>query len=154
MNNYKQEDIEIIDFLYKHMKSIIENDVATYHETTSKDLTLYEWFVTPHRIDGIPFHDFMMETNATKGTVFGSDIKADHENKHIQSRFDLSNLRVQQYGDTSIASYTLLISTNLPSGVHVVAHNESRVIVRIDGKWQVVHCHKSPAWQAPHDKNK
>jgi len=100
MNNKKQEDIEIIDFLYKHINSIIENDIATYHETTNKDLTLYEWFVTPHRIDGIPFHDFMMESNGAKGTVFGSDVKADHENNQIKSRFDLSNLHIQQYGNT------------------------------------------------------
>jgi hypothetical protein len=34
--------------------------------------------------------------------------------------------------------------------VKVVSHNESRVIVKQDGKWKVVHVHKSPAWQAPH----
>ena len=32
----------------------------------------------------------------------------------------------------------------------VASHNESRVIVKIDDKWKVVHVHKSPAWQAPH----
>jgi len=34
--------------------------------------------------------------------------------------------------------------------VRVASHNESRVIVKIDGVWKVVNCHKSPAWQAPH----
>ncbi|MFW6184907.1 MAG: protein kinase, partial [Chloroflexota bacterium] len=28
-------------------------------------------------------------------------------------------------------------------------HNESRVLIRQDGGWKVVHVHKSPAWQAP-----
>ena len=50
----------------------------------------------------------------------------------------------------AIASYTMLISTALPEGVRVAAHNESRVIVKIDGNWKVVHCHKSPAWGASH----
>ena len=49
--------------------------------------TLYEWWVTPHRIDGLPFHDFMMESNANRGTVFGSDVK-----QKAETRFDLSNL--------------------------------------------------------------
>ncbi|RME90483.1 MAG: DUF4440 domain-containing protein, partial [Anaerolineae bacterium] len=121
-----------------------ENDVQTYYETCADDLTLYEWWVTPHRIDGLPFHEFMMEANARRGTVFGAEGEA------APTRFDLANLRIQRYGDTAIASYTLLVSTATAEGVRVVAHNESRVMVKREGKWKVVHVHKSPAWQAPH----
>jgi ketosteroid isomerase-like protein len=138
-------DEEIRDFLLRHLRSVQENDIATYHDTSAEDLTLYEWWITPHRIDGLPFHEFMMGSNAERGTVFGSDAaqKAD-------SRLDLANLHIQRYGDTAIASYTLLISTALPEGVQVKAHNESRVMVKQAGKWKVVHVHKSPAWPAPH----
>ena len=88
----------------------------------------------------------MMNANSERGTVFGA------ENKGLRaaSRFDLANLHIQRYGDTAIASYTMMVSTALPEGVSVASHNESRVMVKIDGKWKVVHCHKSPAWQAPH----
>ena len=136
---------EIIAFLKRHLQSIQENDTQTYQETTSEDLTLYEWWVTPHRIDGLPFHEFMMSSNAERGAVFGSEGKA-----KSPTRFDLSNLHIQNYGDTAIASYTLLISTSTPEGVRVASHNESRVIVKLSGTWKVVHVHKSPAWQAPH----
>jgi len=139
-------DNEIHDFLLKHLKGILENDIASYHETTADDLTLYEWWVTPHRIDGLPFHEFMMTANDARGSVFG----AEDQGQKAPSRFDLSNLHIQRYGDTAIASYTLLISTALASGVRVAAHNESRVIVNQNGVWKVVHVHKSPAWQAPH----
>ena len=139
-------DEEIHDFLLKHLKGIQENDIAAYHETTAEDLTLYEWWVTPHRLDGLPFHEFMMTANAARGSVFGAEDKG----QGAQSRLDLSNLHIQRYGDTAIASYTLLISTALPEGVRVAAHNESRVLVRMGGAWKVVHVHKSPAWQAPH----
>jgi len=134
---------EIQEFLLKHLGGIMSNDIASYHETTSEDLTLYEWWVTPHRLDGLPFHEFMMTSNASRGTVFGAQEKG-------ETRFDLSNLLIQRYGDTVIASYTLLISTALPEGVKVAAHNESRVIVKLNGEWKVVHVHKSPAWPAPH----
>lgn len=137
---------EIHAFLLRHLKGIQENDVAAYHETTSSDLTLYEWWVTPHRIDGLPFHEFMMNANAEKGMVFGSEAKAGE----ARTRFDLSNLHIQRYGDVAIASYTLLVSTSVAEGVKVAAHNETRVIVRLDGAWKVVHVHKSPAYQAPH----
>jgi hypothetical protein len=141
---------EIFDFLNRHMQSIMENDVSSYHATTSNELTLYEWFVTPHRIDGVPFHDFMMESNTSRGTVFGTEVEDIPEASNPATRFDFANLHIQHYGDTAIASYTLLLSTNMPGGVQVVAHNESRVMVKVEGDWQVVHVHKSPAWKAPH----
>jgi hypothetical protein len=136
---------EIIAFLKIHLGSIQENDIQTYQETTAEDLTLYEWWITPHRIDGLPFHEFMMTSNAERGTVFGAEGEA-----KSPTRFDLSNLHIQNYGDTAIASYTLLISTASPEGVRVASHNESRVIVKRNDAWKVVHVHKSPAWQAPH----
>lgn len=138
-------DSEVLEFLLRHLQAIQENDIATYRETTAEDLTLYEWWVTPHRIDGIPFHEFMMRSNAARGTVFGAE-----GGGNAASRFDLANLRIQRYGDTAIASYTLLVSTATSEGVQVAAHNESRVMVKLDGAWKVVHVHKSPAWQAPH----
>jgi len=136
---------KIIAFLKKHLQSIQDNDTQAYAETTAEDLTLYEWWITPHRIDGLPFHEFMMTSNAERGTVFGAETFS-----KSPTRFDLSNLQVQNYGDTAIASYTLLISTATADGVKVASHNESRVMVRLNGTWKVVHVHKSPAWQAPH----
>jgi len=135
---------EITEFLLRHLKAINENDTKVYYETTHADLTLYEWWVTPHRLDGLPFHEFMMEANAKHGTVFGA------EGEPAPTRFDLANLKIQDYGETAIASYTLLVSTATPQGVQVAAHNESRVMVKFNGKCQVVHVHKSPAYAAPH----
>jgi len=138
-------DQEVHEFLLKHLQGIMNNDIASYHETTAKDLTLYEWWVTPHRLDGLPFHEFMMTSNAERGTVFGAEGRG-----KTTTRFDLSNLHIQNYGDTAITSYTLLISTASAEGVKVASHNESRVMVRQNSSWKVVHVHKSPAWQAPH----
>ena len=136
---------EILLFLNLHLQSIQANDVQTYSETTAEDLTLYEWWITPQRIDGLSFHEFMMTSNAERGAVFGAEGEAGS-----RTRFDLSNVHIQNYGETVIASYTLLISTASPEGVKVASHNESRVIVKRNGAWKVVHVHKSPAWQAPH----
>ncbi len=139
-------DQEVHEFLLKHLSGIMNNDIATYHETTAEDLTLYEWWVTPHRLDGLPFHEFMMTSNADRGSIFGAEDKG----QKAQNRLDLANLHIQRYGDTAIASYTLLISTALTEGVKVAAHNESRVMVKLNGEWKVVHVHKSPAYSAPH----
>ena len=144
-------DSEIHEFLLHHLGAILKNDFDTYHATTSDDLTLYEWWVTPHRLDGLPFHDFMMAENASHGHVFGAEEgEGDATREESHTRFDLANLHIQRYGETAIASYTLLISTGAYGKVNVAAHNESRVIVKLDGRWQIVHVHKSPAWPAPH----
>jgi hypothetical protein len=142
-------DPEIYDFLMNHLQSILDNNIEVYHATTHEDLTLYEWWVTPHRIEGLLFHDFMMAENARRGAVFGAE-SSEKEDFEVNTRFDLSNLRIQRFGDTAIASYTFILSTGLGTGVQVVAHNESRVMIKLDGVWKVVHVHKSPAWQAPH----
>lgn len=138
-------DQEIHDFLVRHLKAVEANDVAAYHATTAPELTLYEWWVAPHRVDGLPFHEFMMQSSAKRGTVFGADAKG-----RAEARFDLSNLVIQRYGEAAIASYTLLVSSALPDGVQVTSHNESRVMIRQGGQWKVVHVHKSPSWPAPH----
>jgi len=143
------QDQEIHQFLLHHLDTIMQNDVDAYNKTCTEDLTLYEWWVTPQRIDGLPFHEFMMKANEKRGTVFGSEGEIQSQ-VEVPVRFDLANLNIQRYGDTAVASYTLMISTALPEGVKVASHNESRVIVKIDDLWKVVHVHKSPAWQAPH----
>jgi hypothetical protein len=139
-------DAEILEFLLEHLRAVQENDTLAYQATTSPDLTLYEWWVTPHRLDGLTFHEFMMQANDRRAAVFG----AEGGGPPAPTRFDLANLCIQRYGDTAIASYTLLISTATAEGVRVASHNESRVIVKLDGNWKVVHAHKSPAYAAPH----
>ncbi len=146
-----QNDPEVHAFLLHHLQSVQENDVETYHDTTGEDLTLYEWWVTPHRIDGLPFHDFMLAEMARQGSVFGAEGgDGASSGEKARTRFDLANLHIQRYGDAAIASYTMLTSTATSSGVQVAAHNESRVMVKLDGAWKVVHVHKSPAWPASH----
>ena len=141
------ENSEIAQFLTRHLGTIFQNDIEGYHNTTSADLSLYEWWVTPHRIDGLSFHDFMMEQNARMGTAFGAEKDA---SSSAPIRFDLANLKIQEFENTAVASYTLLISTGTSDGVVTSAHNESRVMIRKGESWKVVHVHKSPAWQAPH----
>lgn len=126
---------EIWAFLGRHLHSIFTQDSDTYCETTAEDLSLYEWFVSPHRQDGLDFHFFMIDHNwsASDGDF----------------RYDLLEPRLQLYGDTAIVSYTFMLTTARDGKISHRTHNESRVLVKEDGGWKVVHVHKSPAWQAP-----
>jgi hypothetical protein len=122
---------EIWDFLHRHLRSIFTRDLDTYKTTTSSELSLYEWFVATHRQDGLDFHLFMIEHNWTGASE--------------TFRYDLLEPRLQLYENTAIVSYTFMLTTAQEGAVHHRTYNESRVLVKTDGRWQVVHVHKSPA---------
>lgn len=128
---------EIWDFLHRHIQSIFTKDVATYEGTTAVDLSLYEWFITPHRQDGLDFHRFMID-HSWAGT--DGDF-----------RYDLWEPRLQLYGNTAVVSYTFMLSIATEAGIQHRTHNESRVLIKGDDGWKIVHVHKSPTWKAPHD---
>lgn len=130
-----EQEQEIWNTLHRHLKSVFERDAETYVATTTGDLSLFEWWVTPHRQDGLDFHRFMIE-HSWAGTDQGY-------------RYDLLEPRLQVYGDTAIVSYTFMLSLARTDGIEHRTHNESRVLIKRDGQWQIVHVHKSPAWQAP-----
>ncbi len=122
---------EVWDFLDRHLQSVFNQDKETYIATTSDELSLYEWFITPHRQDGLDFHLFMIENSwaGTKGAY----------------RYDLFEKRLQLYGKTAVVSYTFMLSIAVENGITHHSHNESRVLIKGDDGWQVVHVHKSPA---------
>lgn len=127
---------EIWDTVERHLRSIFSRDIEAYRQTTSEDLSLYEWFITPHRQDGLDFHFFMIEHNwAGAGVDF---------------RYDLWERRLQLYGDTAVVSYTFMLTLAAKNSITHRQHNESRVLVKQNGAWKIVHVHKSPAWLAPH----
>lgn len=135
MNGANEVEQEIWAFLHRHLRSIFTQDSELYEETTAGDLSLYEWFVTPHRQDGLDFHFFMIDHGWA-----GTD---------VDFRYDLLEPRLQLYGDTAVVSYTFMLTMAMEAGITHRTHNESRVLVKGNDGWQVVHVHKSPAWRAP-----
>lgn len=145
---------EVREFLERHLQGIFAYDLDHYRATTTEDLGLYEWYIVPQRIDGLPFHEFLMaeadRANATALTGTGLlDNTARPNQERPRVSFDLANYREQVYGDCAIASYTLLVSTSAGAGVTVTSYNESRVMVRFAEGWKVVHVHKSPTYKSP-----
>lgn len=128
---------EIWATVHHHLESILTRDVDAYEVTTAAELSLYEWFVSPHRQDGLPFHLFMIEH-----TWAGTD---------SEFRYDLWEPRLQLYGNTAIVSYTFMLSKVVDGQISHQTHNESRVLIKGEQGWKIVHVHKSPAWKAPRD---
>ncbi len=140
---------EIRAFLEQHLQSVFDSDLETYHATTAPELTLYEWYIVPARLDGLPFHDFMLTESGRGGATAMTGEGLAPSAEKPRTRFDLAHYHEQIYGDTAIVSYTLLIQQSSPTGVVVRSYNESRVIIKFPEGHKVVHVHKSPSWNAP-----
>jgi ketosteroid isomerase-like protein len=138
------DEAEILAILDRHLRSIWEGDLQTYAATTAPDVTFFEWYISTQRIDGLDFH--LRETAAAHQTAelrrqSGQLYGVEHE---------VLAPRVQLYGDVAIATYTLLMRYTTVGRVMHTEHNETRVFHRRQAGWQLVHCHKSPMWPAPH----
>ena len=138
------DEAEILALLDRHLRCIWEGDLQTYTATTAPDVTFFEWYISTQRIDGLDFH--LREMAATHRTAelrrqSGGLYQVEHE---------VLAPRVQVYGDVAIATYTLLMRYTTGQGVRHTEHNETRAFHRRQDGWQLVHCHKSPMWPAPH----
>lgn len=128
----KRTQEELLDALQKVLSSAPAGDVETYRKYTAEDLSCFEWYVHPYRIDGYDFHLNLIEANGK------TPVKA-------KRRFDILTPRFQVYGDTAIVTYNLLVTTTVESDNSFHSFNETRVFVKMDGIWKMVHFHKSPS---------
>jgi ketosteroid isomerase-like protein len=127
----------ILRVLDQNLRSIWAGDVESYRATTADDVSFFEWYISPQRIDGLDFH--LRELRIHKDVVGGGSSRVEHE---------ILQPRIQDFGDTVIVTYTLLIRAVDESGVAHRSHNETRVFHNFGmdktPEWKLVHCHKSP----------
>ena len=129
----------ILDVLSRNLKSIWESDIEAYRATTADDVTFYEWYISPQRIDGIDFH--LRELKVHNAVLSDNAQGGRMEHEILQPR-------VQVYGDTAIVTYTLLLRVVSGTNVSHKSQNETRVFHNFGTAeapaWKLVHCHKSP----------
>jgi hypothetical protein len=139
------DEFEILNLLDRHLKSIWTGDLETYRATTGEDVTFYEWYISTQRIDGLDFHLRETAANARAAEArraSGELYEVEHEVLAPKVQFLDENV--------AVVTYTLLMRYLTAEGVRHTQHNETRVFHRRESDWQLVHCHKSPMWQAPH----
>ncbi len=144
MADFDQAEAEILALLDRHLRSIWEGDLDTYRATTAPEVTFFEWYISTQRIDGLDFH---LREIAAAGRANEAQQRA---GKARAVEHEVLAPKVQFYGDVAIVTFTLSMRYTGESGVQHTEHNETRVFVRREAGWQLVHCHKSPMWPAPH----
>ncbi len=137
MTSHSQSDhSDLLDLVHRSLQTIWDGDADAYRSLTAEDVSFYEWYISPQRIDGLDFH---LREIAVHGQVLAGAGRVEYE---------ILQPRIQRYDDTGIVSYTLLIRTISEAGVTHKSHNESRVFHNFgtenETQWKLVHCHKSP----------
>jgi len=121
---------EVLHLTGRMLEAMYTSDSEVHRAHCSEDMSSFEWYIAPYRIDGADFHLALIEAGGNSPVT----------------RFDMLTPRVQIYGDTAIVNYTLLRTT---AGRDITTTfsrmNETRVFVKFDGVWKMVHLHKSPA---------
>lgn len=134
----------IMDVLHRNLQSIWDGDVEAYRATTAEDVSFFEWYISPQRIDGIDFH--LRELRVHGAVVSGGVDPSRAGEGRIEH--EILQPRVQLYGDTAVVTYTLLIRAASTAGVTHKSHHETRVFHNFGPpeapQWKLVHCHKSP----------
>lgn len=125
----EQAEAEILAITEQMLQAMYTADPDVHRKHCAEDMTSFEWYIAPYRIDGVDFHLRLIEGGGN-GTP---------------ARLDLLTPRVQVYGDTAVICYTLL-KTALAEGEvpEFSTINETRVFVKMEGIWKMVHLHKSP----------
>lgn len=129
MNRRRQQ--EVMETLERLLHAIYCQDTDTYRELVADDVSSFE-METPARIDSVEFHLHYMRQQKTLRPP------------NTQYRLDIVNPRVQIYGNVAIATYTLVVTRSDEEGIRFHTTNETRVFVREDGRWMMVHFHKTP----------
>ena len=128
----------ILDLIDRQLRCIWEGDAETYRSTTAEDVSFYEWYISPQRIDGLDFH--LREIRVHAAALADSD---DNRIEH-----EILQPRVQIYDNTAIATYTLFVRAVSNGRVMHKSHHETRVFHNFgtadEPRWLLVHCHKSP----------
>ena len=120
---------EVLDITRQMLDAMYSADPEIHRRHSAEDMSSYEWYIAPQRIDGLEFHLALIAGGGNG----------------ISSRLDMLTPRVQVYGDTAIVNYTLLKTTlgaDVPPQFSTM--NETRVFVKLDRVWKMVHLHKSP----------
>lgn len=120
---------ELLMLTDRLLGAIATGDATTYASLCAPELSCYE-DVCPYRIDGVDFHLHLVERAALAP-------------EGQPARWDILTPRVQVYGDAAVVTYTRLMTYHEGEETRWETFNETRVFMRSEGQWRMVHFHRS-----------
>lgn len=120
---------ELLHLNQRLLDCIALGDWATYQELCDPSLTAIEPESHGQIVEGLTFHRFYFDLGGIRG----------------RHQTTMCSPHVRVLGDVAVLSYLRLVQRMGTEGAAVtVAHAETRVWQRRDGRWRHVHFHRSP----------
>jgi ketosteroid isomerase-like protein len=120
---------EILDVVQKEWAAELKGDLDGMLKNKSRDVTVFDTS-TPYRTD------YATDNALIKSGMPSSKVLTEH----------MANPKVQVYGDTAILTYNFIGMSKGSDGKVSVDHNRAtRVYVKQNGAWMMVHAHFSRA---------
>ena len=123
------KDEKIVGLTEQLLHSIVNRDWQTYEQLCDPTLTAFEPEACGHLVEGMDFHRFYFELDAT----------------HQPVQTTLIQPHVRMLGDqVAIVSYSRLIQKVATNGQpETISTEETRIWQFQDGQWKHVHFHRS-----------
>ena len=127
---------EVLSVTEELLRAVYRQDVEFYKAHATEDMSAFEWFIAPGRIDGVDFHLHLTGSGGMTGVEEGA-------------RVDLLAPRVQIVGasqDVAVVTFTLLVTYPTAGGKpSFYSDNQTRVLEKdMNDVWKMVHFHRSP----------
>ena len=120
---------ELLELNQRLLDCITQGDWATYQALCDPSLTSLEPESLGHLVEGMAFHRYYFDLGGIRG----------------RHQTTMCSPHVRVLGDVAVISYTRLVQRIGTEGAPVtVAHAETRVWQRREGRWRHVHFHRSP----------
>jgi len=120
---------ELLQLNQRLLDCIALGDWAVYQELCDPSLTAIEPESHGQIVEGLTFHRFYFDLGGIRG----------------RHQTTMCSPHVRVLGDVAIIAYVRLVQRIGPEGAPVtVAHAETRVWQRREGRWWHIHFHRSP----------
>ena len=128
MKTQQSAQAEILEVTQRLLDAIAAQDWTTYEQLCDPSITCFEPEANGHLVEGLPFHRFYFELKSPAKPP----------------RTTICSPHVRVVGDIAVASYNRLTQSIDAGGTPVTsAIQETRVWQRADGRWRLVHFHRS-----------
>ena len=128
---------DLLELVHRSLQCIWDGDTEAYRTLTAEDVSFYEWYISPQRIDGLDFHlrEIAVHAQVLAGDT-GQDRVRNSTAPHPAIRWHRYSLlylarpsNQRSWGQTHIAQRE--------PGLPQFRHSQRAL-------WKLVHCHKSP----------
>ena len=126
---------EVLVITRQMLDAMYTADPEVHRRHCTEDMSSFEWYIAPYRIDGLEFHLDLIRAGGQRDADPPGHADAARPGVRGHGHRQLYAAEDDGGGETARTQFSRM--------------NETRVFVRQDNTWKMAHLHKSPAGIRP-----